>query len=178
MAADDWRRFDEEAVLWEATPRTTRALPGMGLSVALLVGVFWLAVTVSGWALVLVPAAAAPGLFHYLRVVTTAFVLTDREITVKTGILGRSVRSVEYSRVQNVGYSQGVTGSVFGYGTVEIEIAGGRDLQLYDVYDPTEPYEIVRECATGTATEIPGSLETWEAIREEVTALRERIESQ
>ena len=176
--SDDWRRFDGETVMWEASPRTTRALPGIGLSVALLVVVFWLAVSVSGWALLLVPVAAVPGLYHYLRVVTTNFVLTDGEIAVKTGILGRSVRRVEYSRVQNVGYSQGLTGSVFGYGTVDVEIAGGRDLQLYDVYDPTEPYEIVRELATGrTAAEIPGSLEAWTAIRDEVVALRKSLES-
>ena len=177
VTSDDWRRFDGETVVWEASPRTTRALPGIGISVALLVVVFWLAVSVSGWVLMAVPVAAVPGLYHYLQVVTTSFVLTDVEITMKTGVLGRSVRRVEYSRVQNVGYSQGLTGSVFGYGTVDVEIAGGRDLHLYDVYDPTVPYEIVRERATerGSA-EIPGSLETWTAIRDEVTALRKSLE--
>lgn len=178
IASDDWRRFDGETVMWEASPRTTRALPGIGLSVALIAVVFWIAVSVSGWALLFVPVAAVPGLYHYLRVVTTVFVLTDGEITVKTGILGRSVRRVEYTRVQNVGYSQGITGSLFGYGTIDVEIAGGRDLQLSDVYDPTEPYGIVRERATGrTAAEIPGSLETWAAIRDEVVALRKSLES-
>ena len=178
ITSDDWRRFGDGTVLWEASPRSTRALPGLGFSVALLSVVFWAAVTVNSWALLLLPVGAVPGLYHYLRVVTTVFVLTDGEIAVKTGILGRSVRRVEYSRVQNVGYSQGLTGSVFGYGTVEVEIAGGRDLQLFDVYDQTEPYEIVRERATGQgATEIPGSLETWKSIRDEVVALRKHLES-
>lgn len=176
-ATDDWRRFDDEAVVWEASPRATRALLGVGFSIVSLTVVFWLASAVSRWALILVPLAVAPGVYHYLRVINTVFVLTDREIAVKTGILGRSVRRVEYSRVQNVGYSQGVTGSLFGYGTVEIEIAGGRDLQLYDVYDQAKPYELVRQRATRTADDIPGSLETWQAIRNEVKALREAVDS-
>lgn len=176
-ATDDWRRFDDDAVLWEASPRATRALLGVGLSVISLVVVIWLASAISRWAVVLVPIAAIPGVYHFLRVTNTVFVLTDREIVVKTGILGRSVRRVEYSRVQNVGYSQGVTGSLFGYGTVEIEIAGGRDLQLYDVYDQTEPYELVRQRATRTADDIPGSIQTWREIRDEVRAFRNAVDS-
>lgn len=175
--ADDWRRFDEGSVVWEASPRRTRALVGVGISVASLLVVLRLASTVSLGALALVPLAGVPGAYHYLRVTSTEFVLTDREIAVKRGIVGRSVRRVEYSRVQNVGYSQGVTGSLFGYGTVDVEVAGGRDLQLYDVYDQTEPYELVRERATRTESEIPGSLAAWREIREEVKALRDAVES-
>lgn len=178
IGSDDWRRFGEATVLWEASPRITRAIAGATVSVVALAAVFALSYAVDRAALALVPLAVAPGVYHYLRVTTTVFVLTDREVAVKTGILGRSVRRVEYGRVQNVGYTQGVTGSLFGYGTVEIEIAGGRDLRFYDVYDPTEPYELVRERGGRTDEAIPGSLETWREIREEVRALREAVEVQ
>lgn len=175
----DWRRFDEDAVLWEASPRRTRALAGVSVSVVALAAVVWAAYAVHPAALALAPLAAVPGGYHYARVVTTVFVLTGRAVVVKTGVLGRSVRRVEYTRVQNVGYGQGVTGSLFGYGRVEIEVAGGRDLRLYDVRRPTEPYAIVRERAGegGGAGEIPGSLDAWRAVREEVRALREAVEA-
>ncbi|GAB3419446.1 hypothetical protein GCM10027435_20800 [Haloparvum alkalitolerans] len=175
--ASDWRRFDESAVLWEASPRRTRALGGISVTLVALAAVVAAAYAIHPGVLALAPAAVAPAVYHYLRVVTTVFVLTDRAILVKTGIMGRSVRRVEYARVQNVGYGQGVTGSLFGYGTVDIEVAGGRDLRLYDVRGPTEPYGIVRERAGDGASEVPGSLDDWRAVREEVRALREAVEA-
>ena len=177
-STEDWRRFGDRTVLWEASPRRARALPGIAVSVVSLALVIGLAHTVNSAALVLLPVAVAPGVLHYLRVITTVFVLTTGEVTVKTGILGRSVRQIEYGRVQNVGYRQGATGSLFGYGTVDIEIAGGRDVRLYDVHDPTEPYGIVRKRAGRTTDGIPGSLEAWTAIREEVRALRRTVDAQ
>ena len=173
----DWRRFAEDAVLWEASPRRTRALPAVLVSLVALAAVVAAASAVHTAALALAPFAVAPGVYGYLRTVTTAFVLTDRAVIVKTGILGRSVRRVEYTRVQNVGYGQGITGSLFGYGTVEVEVAGGRDLRLYDVRGPTEPYGIVRERAGDGADEVPGSLDAWRAVRAEVRALREAVEA-
>ncbi|WP_081927101.1 PH domain-containing protein [Halobellus rufus] len=77
--------------------------------------------------------------------------------------------------MQNSAFSQDALGSVFGYGTVTLEIAGGDDIQLRRIEEPETVRRLV-DHATGE--DIPGSLEQWHAILDEVRALRQAVESQ
>jgi hypothetical protein len=63
---------------------------------------------------------------------------------------------------------------VFGYGTVTLEIAGGDDIQFRRIEDPETVRRLVDQA---TGEEIPGSLEQWRAVRDEVRALRKAVES-
>lgn len=167
----------DESVEWEAHPRFMRAAPAVATSVALAGVVVWAAVVVDPVALAGLLLAPIPAVYGYLAVVNTRFVVTDRALYRVRGILGVDLRSVELDRVQNTRSARGVLGNHFGYGTVEVEVAGGADLQFYDVYDPDDVRRLVERLA-GTRGDIPGSIEQWLAVREELRAIRRHLEGQ
>jgi len=173
----DWLRLGpDEAIRWEATPRTTRALPAVAGSLLLFAAVGRAAAAVSAWIALTLPLTAVPAAWALLRVHNTEFAVTDRGTYRKTGVLGRSVRRVEHGRVQNVTLSQGVAGSLFGYGTVSVDVAGGRDLRLFDVRDPGEPATLLQRVGDDDAGGVPGSTEQWEAVLAETRELRAAVE--
>lgn len=80
--------------------------------------------------LVLVVGSLSP----FLRWVTTLYVVTDRRIAVRTGILKRSGRDVPLPRVNDVTFEHTVVERLFRSGTLIIESAGERgQVQLDDV---------------------------------------------
>lgn len=166
-----------ETVEWSAHPRYMRAAPAVAASVLVAAVVVGLAVTVDPSAIVALLVAPLPGAYGYLSVVNTRFVVTDRAIYRKRGIVGVDVRTVELDRVQNTRSARGVLGNLFGYGTVEVEVAGGPDLRFYDVYDPDDVRRLVERLAGGRR-DVPGSLEQWRAVREELRAIRRLLDGQ
>ncbi|QLD85096.1 PH domain-containing protein [Natronomonas halophila] len=166
-----------ETVEWEASPRLMRALPAFLISLALVVGAVGGAVVVDRLAVAGLFVAPLPGAYAYLRVVNTRFVLTNRALYRKTGILGVDVRTVELDRVQNSKSSQGILGTAFGYGSVTVDVAGGSDLRYFDIYDPDEVRADIERLAGGS-NEIPGTIEQWREVREELRAIRRLIDGQ
>lgn len=70
----------------------------------------------------------------YLRWRTTHFVLTNRRVVVRTGVLARRGRDVPLNRVNDVTFGHGMLDRVLGCGTLTIESAGERgQLTLVDV---------------------------------------------
>ncbi|WP_255196728.1 PH domain-containing protein [Halorarius litoreus] len=175
-ASRDWLTLDpDEEIVWSGSPRLTTIIPAV---VAGLVGVAVVAYV--AWILEYLPillaapvALAVPG-YAYLEVTNTEFLVTDRAVYAKTGVLGRRVVQSSLSKVQNSSFSQGITGTLFGYGTVRLEIAGGNDVDFYRIDDPQSVRELV-DRATGD--EIPGSVEQWRAVLDEVRALRTAIDA-
>jgi membrane protein YdbS with pleckstrin-like domain len=173
----DWLALDPgETVRWEAHPRYMRAAPAVAASLVIAVAAVGAAVTLDPRGLVGLLLAPLPSLYGYLRVVTTVFVVTDRALYRRRGVVGVEVRTVEHDRVQNTRSSRGVLGNVFGYGTVEVEVAGGRDLRFYDVYDPDDVRRLIERLG-GTRLEVPGSVEQWRAVRGELRAIRRLLEA-
>lgn len=173
---DEWMaRGDDEDVLWSGTPRVTTVLPAVAVGLVLAaVGVAG-AVTQNQPALsllVLVGLAIAVG--ASLRVVNTRYVVTDHALYRKTGVLSRHVERVSLRRVQNSAFTQGVLGSLFDYGTVSVEAAGGGSIAFADIDDPRDVRALVEKQIGGD--EIPGSLGQWTAIRDEVRRLRGAFE--
>lgn len=176
----------DETVHWTGRPRLSAAAPA-GL-VGLLVAGGGMAVAVGPAAtsrLGLVIAAlsvfvglAIPGL-AVLSLVNTRYILTDRAASVKTGIVGRRVVRARLSMVENSAYEQPVTGSLFGYGTVRLETAGG-DVAFRRVDDPQAVRSLVDEHARSgrqsTTESIPGSIDSWREVREEVRLLRAALD--
>ena len=66
----------------------------------------------------------------YLGRENTDYVVTDKSVYKKTGILSRSVSEVEYEKVQNTSFSVGVIGRYFDYGNVDISTAGGSGVEM------------------------------------------------
>jgi hypothetical protein len=169
---DAWMaRGEGETVRWAGHPRVTTILPWVVL------GVLFLGAGVGGaialdrplLALLGLPGIAIPA-WAYLRVVNTRYVVTDYALYRKTGVFSRTVERVTVSRVQNSAFAQGLTGSVFGYGTVRVEAAGGGAIQFGAIDEPRAVRALVDQQAT--LEEIPGSRDQWEAVLEEVRRVR------
>ncbi|WP_178916688.1 PH domain-containing protein [Natronomonas gomsonensis] len=166
-----------EAVEWEASPRLMRTAPAIAVSLALVAAAIGGSFVVDRLALGLLAIAPLPGAYAYLRVTNTRFVLTNRALYRKSGVLGIDVRTVELDRVQNSTSSQGILGTAFGYGNVAVDVAGGADLRLFDIYGPDDVRADVERLA-GRSDEIPGTLEQWQSVREELRAIRRELDGQ
>ena len=176
--SDDWRWLRaSETEVWEGRPRLTTIAGSVVVGLAVLVAAGWLAATVD-------PRLAAAGLLGvplpliaYLQVQRTTYLVTTRAIWVKTGVLGRSVRRITLSKVQNTAYEQSVRGSIFGYGTVTVEVAGGDDVDFRRISDPRSVQEIINEQIDhGTDRGVPGTPEQWRAVLSTLREIRQRVD--
>jgi hypothetical protein len=103
----------------------------------------------------------------------------------KRGVLTRSVTQANLETVQNSSFEQDITGSIFGYGAVTFEIAGGDDLSFRAIDDPRSIRGLVDRAASKNdglsgddrgAPDIPGDLTQWQQIRDEIRAIRSSLE--
>ena len=174
----DWLRLEaDETVRWETHPRLMGAAQGVvaGLVIGLVAVVAGVALDARALAGLL--AAPLPAAYAYARVVTTRYVVTDRALFRKRGIVGIDLRSVELTRIQNTRTTQGVFGTALGHGTVELEVAGGTDLRFADVHDPNEVRRLVERLG-GRRRGVPGTAAQWRAVRDELRAIRRVVERQ
>jgi uncharacterized membrane protein YdbT with pleckstrin-like domain len=173
----EWRSLGtDETVAWDGRPKLTTALPGVATGVALLVGGGWLlaVATEAAAGVVLAFLGVVVGAASYLAVVRTEYVLTNRAVYVRRGVVGVHVTESPLSKVQNSAFSQDALGALLGYGTVTLEVAGGDDIRLRRIEDPESVRRLVDRA---TDDEVPGSLEQWRAVLAEVRALRRVVES-
>lgn len=61
-----------------------------------------------------------------LRWLTTHYVVTDRRVMVRTGVLARSGRDIALSRVHDVTFGHSLAERLFGCGTLVVESGGER----------------------------------------------------
>lgn len=172
----DWLRLEpDEAIRWETHPRLMRAASGVLASFGIAVAAIVAGVLVDPLAFGILLVAPLPAAYAYLQVVNTRYVVTDRALYRKDGVVGIDVRAVESTRVQNTRSSQGVLGTAFGFGTVEIEVAGGRDLRFADVHGPVDLRRRIERLAGGTDA-IPGTVDQWRSVRDELRAIRRALD--
>jgi uncharacterized membrane protein YdbT with pleckstrin-like domain len=62
----------------------------------------------------------------FLRWITTHFVITDRRVLVRTGILARTGRDIPLSRINDITFSHTFLERLLGCGTLVVESAGER----------------------------------------------------
>jgi Bacterial membrane flanked domain. len=176
--SDDWRWLGEsETVVWEGRPRLTTIIGSVGAGLVVLAAAVVLAATVDTRLAPLGLLAVPIPIWAYLRVQHTTYLVTSRAIWVKTGVLGRSVRRISLSKVQNTAYQQSVRGSLFGYGTVTVEVAGGDDIYFRRISDPRMVQEAINDQRKddGEST-LPGSPDQWQAVLSTVREVRERFD--
>lgn len=177
----------DETIHWSGHPRLLIILPDVVFGLLLVVvgvtsvvapdvGAPFLPEEVVLWFGVLIPIGIALPTWTYLVVTNTWFVITDRALYVKRGVLGRRVEQLGLNRVQNTSYSQGIRGTLLGYGTVAIDTAGvDTTIRFYDIKNPREVRTLIDEHASDDG--IPGTRAQWEAILTEVRALRSAFET-
>lgn len=177
---------DSESVVWTGRPRVTVVIPAVIVGLALIVaGLGAVVLRGSQLAVVLIPIGVVVPIWRYLQNQRTQYVITDEAIYKKTGVFSRTVSQAMMHTVQNSAFSQSLTGSIFGYGSVGFEIAGGGQFTFQRIGNPREVRSLVDETTGQTDTvtgtqrgeqSVPGSIEQWQAIRDEVQALHQVLD--
>ena len=128
----DWLSLDaDEEIVWSAKPHSMSIAPAMAIGIPL--------------SLVLVGIPIVAG--AYLWRENTNYVVTTDGLYKKTGVLSRDVQKIDFDKVQNISFSEGVVGNYFGYGNVDISTAGGSgvEMQFTSVADPKSVQELVNK---------------------------------
>lgn len=129
----DWLNLESgEDVLWSGEPKINSIYSAIALGI-LLIPFF-------GIGLVIIAGA-------YLHLKNTSFVITDKGLYKKTGILSTNVKRIKFDRVQNTAYRKTFFGNVFGYGNLDISTAGGSgvEMRFNAVEDPRNIQDIINE---------------------------------
>jgi uncharacterized membrane protein YdbT with pleckstrin-like domain len=187
--SDEFTLDPGESVLWTGSPRLSAAVGALVVGGALVVaGVGLLAGVglpsdppdavpappLAGLILVAVGLSVAGYRVAELR--RTRYLVTTDALHVRTGVLSRRVTRVGLERVQNSAYRQPLLGSVFGYGTVSVEVAGGSGETTFQrIEHPREVRALVDRRVELAADPVPGTVEQWEAVLAEVRAMRAAI---
>lgn len=180
----------EETVHWSDHPRLLLLVPdtvvgailvAVGLTAVFVpeIGEPFLSREITPWLGVLALLGIALPAWSYLIIVNTVFVITDRALYVKRGVFNRRVDRLSHPRVQNSSFSQGYREKLFNYGTIAVDTAGvSAAIRFYDINNPQAVRErIDSRAAEAGKTGVPGSVEQWKAVLEEVRALRAAVES-
>jgi uncharacterized membrane protein YdbT with pleckstrin-like domain len=171
-----------DTVEWSGRPRITTILPAVVIGVLILVlGIVASLAEESLLFLAAVPLGLAIPLWAYFTLQGVQYVITDNALYVKSGVLTRSVTQANLETVQNSSFGQDLTRSIFGYGSVTFEIAGGSDLSFRAIEDPRAIRALVDRRSTNDdgiggvdrrEYVIPGDLTQWQQIRDEVRKIR------
>lgn len=172
----DWTTFEEdEVVLWEGQPHIYSLIPAFIIGIPL--AVILIGILIIAWA--------------WVDRENTTYVITDRAVYRKRGALSRSVKRVAFEKIQNTSLKQGVFGTYFDYGNVEISTAGseGAEVTFRAVIEPRSVQQRVNqrleevkpdERSTDSPTERVGAdertVEVLEDIRAELQAIRAAVE--
>jgi uncharacterized membrane protein YdbT with pleckstrin-like domain len=181
QVSPDFTLDPDESALWTGRPRLSAAIGAVAVGggfvlvgAAVLAGAAFPDVPpvppLAGLVLVAVGLVVAGHRVVALR--RTRYLVTTDALYVRSGVLSRRVVRVGLERVQNSAYRQSVAGSVFGYGTVSVEAAGGGDVAFRRIEHPREVRALVDRRAELAADPIPGTVAQWEAVLEEVRAVR------
>ncbi|WP_415379229.1 PH domain-containing protein [Halosimplex sp. TS25] len=119
-----------EEVVWVGEPTKLRMVGTVATGVVLLP-------VLIGFVILLAASAS------YLSITHTDYVVTNRSLYVKRGILSTNIESVDLDRIQNTEFTQSFWGKQLGFGTIEISTAGssGADISFDDVEDAREVRE-------------------------------------
>mgnify|MGYP000588980649 CR=1 FL=1 len=121
-----------ENVVLDMHPHWKRlVLPVLSLVVVLALAGYLLALVDDGRLQVVVAVAAVVLLVEFtvvpfLRWRTTLFVVTNRRVVVRTGVLARQGRDVPLSRINDITFSHSLFERLLGCGTLVVESAGER----------------------------------------------------
>lgn len=111
----------------------------------------------------------------YLQYTNTNYVVTNKGLYSKRGILSRDVKQIGFDKVQNISYSQSAIGSSLGYGSVDISTAGGSgvELQFRNIPQPAAVQELIsKEIDKRQQTDSDGSAETDDVLNQILVELR------
>lgn len=107
--------------------------------------------------------------FSWLSLKNTDYVVTNKSLYVKKGVLGTNIESVALDKIQNTEYSQSFWGKQFGFGSIDISTAGssGAEVSFQNVKNARSVREkitsLTNEYVTENRRSSPTSDETMES---------------
>lgn len=144
--------------------------------------------TTAVWAsLVAIVASGSWLVVRYLRWTTTHFVITDRRIIFRTGVLSKHGVEIPIDRVTAVHFSQGLMERLVGAGDLLVESGSESGQQRFtDIRQPDRVQRMIhagmdqrRRASGGTETvDIAGQLEKLEMMLERGTLTRDEFDRQ
>ncbi|RLM49950.1 MULTISPECIES: PH domain-containing protein [unclassified Halorubrum] len=160
----DWLTLEDgESIQWSSTPHKYSVLPAFIIGIPLSL------------VLIGIPIVAA----SYLQYTNTNYVVTNRGLYSKRGVLSRDVQQIGFDKVQNISYSQSALGSYFGYGSVDVSTAGGSgiELQFRSIPAPAAVQELIaREIDSRQQTESDSTKEdVLDSILTELRVIRQAV---
>lgn len=158
----DWLSLDEdEEILWSGQPRIKSIIP------AIIIGIVLIPFIIG----ILIIAGA------YLGVKNTDFVVTNKGLYRKKGVLSRKVKKIDFDKVQNISFNQGVLGNYFDYGNIEISTAGssGVEMKFNSIKNPKNIQERINREISKKAKQGEKSKTTQKSQNEILTEILEEI---
>jgi uncharacterized membrane protein YdbT with pleckstrin-like domain len=160
----DWLTLEDgESIQWSSTPHKYSVLPAFIIGIPLSL------------VLIGIPIVAA----SYLQYTNTNYVVTNRGLYSKRGVLSRDVQQIGFDKVQNISYSQSALGSYFGYGSVDVSTAGGSgiELQFRSIPAPAAVQELIaREIDSRQQTDSDSTKEdVLDSILAELRVIRQAV---
>jgi len=73
----------------------------------------------------------------YLRWVDE-FVITNKRVVIKTGLISRKTLELNLSKIESVGVDQSIMGRLLGYGSINLVGTGGTNESFHIIDDPME----------------------------------------
>lgn len=121
-----------------------------------------------------------PKIQRLLGLKFTDYVVTTDALYRKSGIISKNVHKIGYDKIQNISFSQGPLGKMFGYGNVDISTAGGSgvEMRFMSVQNPQKVQETInKRIKSGEIGENEKSeRELLEEILGELRKIRENME--
>jgi uncharacterized membrane protein YdbT with pleckstrin-like domain len=171
--------------------------PTLAIGAAIVAGVVTLVYTevdstvrtVAGWATIAAIAASAIWLLvRYGRWLTTHFVITNRRVIFRTGLLAKRGIEIPIDRVNTVHFSQGVWERIVGVGDLLIESGGETGQQRFtDIRQPDRVQRVLhaemesrelRGRGADGVVDVAGQLEKLESMLERGTLTPEEFARQ
>jgi uncharacterized membrane protein YdbT with pleckstrin-like domain len=147
---------DDEEIQWASTPHKYSIVPAFIIGIPLSIVLIGIPLLVGS----------------YLQYTNTNYVVTNRGLYSKRGILSKDVQQVGFDKVQNISYSQSALGSSFGYGSVDISTAGGSgvELKFRSIPDPAAVQELIAREIDSRQQSGSGSAADTDNVLEEILA--------
>jgi uncharacterized membrane protein YdbT with pleckstrin-like domain len=99
--------------------------------------------------IVAVIGVAITVLVGFIKRIATDYVITDRRLHIKRGIISRTIQETRLVRVQNVNYNQGVLDRILQIGDVDFDTAAGDDYNFV-FSGVAQPEEVVHQVDRAT----------------------------
>jgi uncharacterized membrane protein YdbT with pleckstrin-like domain len=85
-------------------------------------------------------------IYRILVMKTDIWVITDRRLVDRQGIISRTVKESPYEKIHNASYTQGLWGRLFGYGDLRVQTASTEGFsEILMVKDPDRVKSILME---------------------------------